>query len=118
MTDTQREMLLAQLARKLELDDPEEPRISDRLYEAEWELRAYLGYLDAELPECFYSKLVELAALYDQRDSLESQRPGVQAISATEDGLSQSVTYRSAGDWQTRADALLSSLARFRRVKL
>lgn len=118
MTAEQLAAQLEQLALRLELTAEQtqarQAALSGALDEAEWELRAYLGYLDGELPEAFAPRVTALAELYVRRG--DAGAAGVRARSVTEGNLSQSETYQTAEDWQRQADALLASLARFRRV--
>lgn len=119
MTSDQLDMLLTRLQLKLGLglDDPDDDvtaALEADLVEAEGELLLYLGV--CRLKEVFYPKLVELAAVYYQRDTAEAGHPGMQDISVTEGNLSQKVTYRSGESWQAQEQAIFHSIARYRVV--
>ena len=121
MTEEALAILLAKLERKLGLDpdDVEEEtvdQLSDALTDAESELLLYLGV--CRLKEVFYPKLVELAALLYRRDAADAQQSGAKEVSVTEDGLNQKITYLSPGDYQTQAQGIFNSLARFRQVRV
>ena len=122
MTEEALAILLAKLERKLGLDpdDVEEEtvdQLSDALTDAESELLLYLGTCK-QLKKAFYPKLVELAALTYRRDSADNQQTCAKEVSVTEDGLNQKITYLSPGDYQTQAQGIFNSLARFRQVRV
>lgn len=121
MTDEAKVTLLVQLQLKLGLglDDPDDDvtaALEADLVEAEGELLLYLGV--CRLKEVFYPKLVELAALLYRRDAADAQQSGAKEVSVTEDGLNQKITYLSPGDYQTQAQGIFNSLARFRQVRV
>lgn len=119
MTSDQLDMLLTRLQLKLGLDDPDDDvtaALEADLVEAEGELLLYLGV--CRLKEVFYPKLVELAALLYRRDAADAQQSGAKEVSVTEDGLNQKITYLSPGDYQTQAQGIFNSLARFRQVRV
>lgn len=114
-------VLLASLAERLGTDE-DDTLTADSLEDAAAEVQLYLGWTDdewaGEIPAAIQRKVVQLAALYYRRDSLEADNPGVASTSVTEDKLSQSVTYRSGDSYAAQEAALLQSLARYRRVSL
>lgn len=121
MTDETQQALLTRMALRLELTgdtlEAETDRLEEALTGAEFDLRAYLGYLFDELPEAFYPKLADLAAAYYQRDTAAAQAPGVEQQAVTEGELSQTVHYRSAESYEAQGAATLASLAQYRRVR-
>lgn len=112
------ETLLIRLQRKLGLDEPDEDTmllLEDSLLDAEGELLLYLNR--EQLPDALNSKVVELAALFYQQDTVEIT-PGVKSSSYSEGNVSQSETYQTAADYQAAIDSLLAGLARYRLVRV
>ncbi|MCD8381544.1 MAG: phage head-tail connector protein [Clostridiales bacterium] len=121
MSDKITAALLADLAERLGTGE-EDTLLVSCLSDAAAEVQLYLGWTDEEwagsVPAAIQRKVVQLAALYYRRDSLEAEQPGVASTSVTEDKLSQSVSYRSADSYAAQESAILQSLARYRRVSL
>lgn len=112
------ETLLIRLRRRLGLDEPDGETVlllEDSLLDAEGELLLYLNR--EQLPDALNSKVVELAALFYQQDTVEIT-PGVKSSSYSEGNVSQSETYQTAADYQAAIDSLLASLARYRLVRV
>lgn len=119
MTDAQYEEAYAKLARKLKLkgQSPDDvDRLYDTLEEAEGALLLYLRW--DEMKDVLLAKLVELAALYYRRDSAGVTSGGVKSSSYTENEVSQSETYLTAGDYATAERDILAGLARYREVRM
>lgn len=111
------EQALTQLLRRLRMREPDEEEIlllTDEVLDAEGELLLYLG-MD-ELEERFLPKVVELAALFYERDRHELERSGLKSESYAEGQISQSQTYLSLSEFRSGVAEVLESLARFRRV--
>ena len=115
MTDEVMEQLLVQLKRKLGLEEPEEEvmlLLEDELWDAEGEI---LLYLDRQsLDSGMLGKVVELAAIFYQRDRMESAV--IRSSSYSEGQISQSDTYMGPEEYQKAVAEVLGSLARYRRV--
>lgn len=117
MTAEQKEKAYDRLARKLGLSGQlDDPRLEDALEEAESALLLYLRW--DELKDTLLTKLVELAALYYQRDRAGQTSSGVKSSSYTENEISQSETYLTAADHAAAEQALLDSLAKYREVRV
>lgn len=117
MTAAQMEEALAKLCRRLGLEDPEENTLlllEDELTDAACELLLYLGA--DQMEQAWLSKVVELAALYYQRDRRELEGGGLQSSSYTEGQISQSEQYLTPAAFQAGVAEVLESLARYRRV--
>lgn len=115
MTDVVMETLLSRLARKLNLEEPEEELtalLEDELSDAEGELMLYLG-VDL-LDQGFWPKVVELAALFYRRDCVS--HPDLKSRSYAEGQVSESETYLSDQDYQSAVQELFAGLSRYRRV--
>lgn len=107
------ETLLRRAKRRLgqELNEEEEQRLTNALYDAEEELLLYLNRL--ELREQMYGKVVELAVLFYHRDHQEGG--GVKSSSYSEGDVSQSVTYQTDTEYRAAVDAVLRSVSHWRR---
>ena len=119
MTEAQHEKAYAKLIRKLELTEQSSgnvARLEDALEEAEVALLLYLRW--DEIKDALLAKLVELAALYYRRDTAGVTSGGVKSSSYTEDKISQSETYLTAGDYATAERDILAGLARYREVRM
>lgn len=119
MTEAQHEKAYAKLIRKLELTEQsggDVARLDDALEEAEGALLLYLRW--DEMKDVLLAKLVELAALYYRRDSAGVTSGGVKSSSYTENEVSQSETYLTAGDYATAEQDILAGLARYREVRM
>ena len=119
MTETQHEKAYAKLLRKLELTEQESEgvaRLEDALEEAEGALLLYLRW--DEMKDVLLAKLVELAALYYRRDTAGVTSGGVKSSAYTENQISQSETYLTAGDYATAEQDILAGLARYREVRM
>ena len=115
MTQELKEEMLQRLVRKLRLVEPDEEELNlleDELGDAEAEILLELN-MDT-LEEQFYSKAVELAAVYYRYDL--AQEGGAAEWSCTEGQLSQSEKHFSPAEYQRTVQELLSSLSRYRRV--
>lgn len=114
MTNETMEQLLSRLIRKLGLEEPEDDALTlleDELLNAEAELLLYLNR--KELPLGMDGKLLELAALFYQQSTAEHQ--GMKSASYSEGQVSQSVSYQTDSDYQSAREALLRSVAHYRR---
>lgn len=119
MTETQHEKAYAKLLRKLELTEQDSEgvaRLEDALEEAEGALLLYLRW--DEMKDVLLAKLVELAALYYRRDTAGVTSGGVKSSAYTENQISQSETYLTAGDYATAEQDILAGLARYREVRM
>lgn len=108
------EELLSRLGRKLGLTEPdaeESVLLYDSMKDAEGELLLYLNR--EELLPQMEGKVVELAAIFYRRDAQELG--GVKASSYSEGDVSQSQTFATERDYQEAVDALLRSVAHWRR---
>lgn len=117
MTAAQMEQALAKLCRKLGLEEPEEDTLlllQDELEDAGSEVLLYLGA--DSLEDAWLSKVVELAALYYQRDQRELEGGGLQSASYAEGQISQSEQYLTPSAFRAGVAEVLESLARYRRV--
>lgn len=116
MTGETRDELLARLVRKLRLEDLDEDLLTlleDELDDAEAEILLELR-MD-ELEERFFSKLVELAAVYYRQDAV--QMGDVKSHTYTEGKVSESETYFTPDEFKQQERAILNSLKRYRQVR-
>lgn len=114
MTDEHFEELLSRLEQRLNMEEPDSSQrheMEQCILEAEGELLLYLNRVT--LPQQMEGKVVELAAVYYRRDNREQTT--VKAASYSEGDVSQSETYLSDQDYQNAADAVLRSVAHWRR---
>jgi hypothetical protein len=112
MTAEAMETLLPRLAVRLgQTNEEDTALLTALLEEAEETLILYLNV--TSLPEQLWGKLVELAALYAQRQKAE--QGAVKAVSYSEGEMSQSETYLTPAELQAAEAALLSALAPHRR---
>ena len=88
-----------------------EVTLTEYLDEAATAIKLYLNY-DKELDSRFVSTQINLAQTYYNRDMAKN----VKSESYSEGVVSQSVTYMSSNDYDTKEEQLLSKLARYRRV--
>lgn len=118
MTEDKLTTLILRLQRRLGLADTDmetDLLLTDELLDAEGELLLYLNR--EQLPAGMDGKVVELAALFYQQDTVETA-PGVKSTSYSEGSVSQSETYQTAEDNRLAADAVLASVARYRLVRV
>lgn len=114
------ERLLVKLEYKLGMDDPEDDAVralEGSITEAENDLLLYLN-VDClnHLVRRLEGKILELATINFQQNRARSAMPGgVKSSSYSEGDVSQSVTYLTAQDVQTAKDAVLRSIAQYRR---
>ena len=113
--------LLPQLKRKLgevEENSERDKLLLDALEDAAAELKLYLNR--DTLPVALEGYLVRIAALLYQRDlqALDGDSIGVKSWNYSEQEQSQSETYFSDTDFQNGINAILSSLSRYRVVRL
>ncbi|MCC8064162.1 MAG: hypothetical protein LIO70_03625 [Clostridiales bacterium] len=118
MTEAIKETLLELLVARLE--DGDEDTLESCLEDAAAEVQGYLGWTDDEwetdsLPNLFQRKIVQLAAVLYRRDAAAQATGGAASRSYSEGDVSQSEAYLSGEDYQSQADGLLASLARYRR---
>lgn len=119
MDTLERDALLSRLKARLGTgDESSDELLKGELEDAQAELLLYLNR-DA-LPEAMSGYVVRLAALFYQRDmqGLDGESAGVKAWSYSEGEQSQSATLLTDGEYRAGVDALLGSLARYRRVKV
>lgn len=111
--------LLSRLKAKMGISDASaDELLTGELEDAQAELLLYLN-LDA-LPEAMSGYAVRLAALFYQRDlqALDGDTAGVKSWNYSEGEQSQSATLWTDEEYRAGVDAILSSLARYRRVKV
>lgn len=116
MNEYRIERLLSQLERKLGIDYQESryEQLSDSIENAYAEMKLYLNC--KEIPCVLDRKLVELAAIdFQQTQARESQPVGAKSSSYSEGDVSQSVTFLTAQEAQAAKDAVLRSIAHYRR---
>ena len=101
---------LPRLRRSLGLGAEADEALADELEGAQEEILRYLNR--PELPDYAQSLLVELAGLR----YLQSRSGGRKGESYAEGQLSQSESYCTPGEFRAGADALLRTLAPYRRV--
>lgn len=90
-----------------------EVTLTEYLDEAATAIKLYLNLdYDKELDSRFVSTQINLAQTYYNRDMAKN----VKSESYSEGVVSQSVTYMSSNDYDTKEEQLLSKLARYRRV--
>lgn len=112
MTQAFLEEALPRLRRSLGLgEEADDTRLEDALEAAEEEILRYLH--QDQLPPCTDSLVVELAALKYLRGQNQA---GVQEESYAEGQLSQSQRYYSPQEFEEGTQALLRTLAPYRRV--
>lgn len=102
---------LPRLRRSLGVGEECDGVLSDKLELAEEEILRYLNR--TELPEYAHSLLIELAGLR----YLQQQSAGKKASAYAEGQISQSDTFYSAAEFSDGVDALLRTLAPYRRIK-
>ncbi len=115
MTDEVLESCLARLQRKLGLEEADEDELlllQDEVEDAEREVLTYLGC--EELESRFLSQVLDLAALYYQKDVAEGG--GRQSYSYSEGQVSESITYLTEAEYRSGVTEILDSLARYRVV--
>ncbi|MCD7856318.1 MAG: hypothetical protein LUG55_00645 [Clostridiales bacterium] len=115
MTDEVLESCLARLQRKLGLEEPDEDELlllQDEVEDAEREALTYLGC--EELERRFLPQVLELAALYAQKDMAENG--GWQSYSYSEGQVSENITYLTEAEYQSGVAEILQTLARYRVV--
>lgn len=95
------------------VDSNMEVTLTEYLDEAATTIKLYLNLdYDKELDSRFVSTQINLAQTYYNRDMAKN----VKSESYSEGVVSQSVTYMSSNDYDTKEEQLLSKLARYRRV--
>lgn len=110
MTGEVLSIALPRLRRSLGLGAQADELLTAKLELAEEEILRYLNR--DELPDCAQSLLVELAGLR----YLQSQCGGKKGESYAEGQISQSESYYTPGEFREGVDALLRTLAPYRRV--
>ena len=115
MLEVAREKLLRKLSVTVQ-DSETEALLADALEAAESALLLYLRW--DELTAVMLSKMVELAALYYQRDTVEAASGVLKSSSYSEGRVSQSESYLDAADYAAAEQALLDSLAKYREVRI
>lgn len=116
MTTALRDALLVRLVRKLRLENPDSDTLAlleDELEDAEAEILLVLNV--DELEERFFSKLVELAAVYYRQDEATT---GVKSRSYSEGDVSQSESFLTPEEYRRQAQSILDSVRRYRQVRI
>lgn len=119
MTDEMLGMAKEKLFRKLAITDPDsaiEALLNDELEDAECALLLYLRW--DELTAVMLSKVVELAALYYQRDTVGATSGVIKSSSYSEGNVSQSESYLDTTDYAAAEQAILDGLAKYREVRV
>ena len=119
MTDEMLGAAKEKLLRKLGIAGPDsatEAQLIDALEDAECSLLLYLRW--DELTAVMLPKVVELAALYRQRDSAGATSGSLKSSSYTERDVSQSESYLEAADYAAAEQAILDGLAKYREVRI
>lgn len=110
MTAQVLDLALPRLRRSLGLEAQADEVLTDKLEAAEEEILRYLNR--TELPDCAVSLLIELAGL----KYLQAQGAGKKSESYTEGQISQSDSFYTPAEFRDGAEALLRTLAPYRRV--
>lgn len=115
MTELELDTLMARLARRLHLEEPEEEEnllMQEELESAEQAILLYLG--EKTLENRLWGYVLELATLYYQRDAGEVT--GVKSYSYSEGQVSERTERISEAEYRGGVADLLHELARYRRA--
>lgn len=83
---------------------------------AKRDIQLYLNCCGRDLPDALSGKVLELALVhYQGNQGNNPQAVGLKSMTYSEGDVSQSVTYLTAQDVQTAKDAVLRSIAHYRR---